>query len=150
MGDRDDDRALVHARNVLNLSRNTASYVELWAYGNTSLTNLTLMLAESSIDSGAACAHFSAKHIGELEDEVEILFATYAVATSYDAKVQSEVTITLEAEGDPSTFEMTLTVLRSNVSGEDEMMKLVRYAFADSTTSGNGDDIGSLTAGTQG
>lgn len=44
------------------------------------------------------------------------------------AKVLSSVTLTLEAEGDPSTFDMTLNVLRSkNDAGEDEMMKLVRY-----------------------
>lgn len=41
------------------------------------------------------------------------------------AKVQSNVTLTLEAEGDPTTFEMTLQVLRDDVG--DEMMKLVRY-----------------------
>lgn len=67
------------------------------------------------------------------------------------AKVSSEVTITLEAEGDPSTFSMTLNVLRStNDEGKDEMMKLVRYsteAFesaigADETaaTEGGGDE----------
>ena len=64
------------------------------------------------------------------------------------AKVLSEVTITLEAEGDPSTFEMTLNVLRSdNERGEKEMMKLIRYggAAADSATSGT--DIGSLSSG---
>ena len=44
------------------------------------------------------------------------------------AKVMSEVTITLQAEGDPSTFSMTLNVLRStNEKGEPEMMKLVKY-----------------------
>lgn len=44
------------------------------------------------------------------------------------AKVLSEVTISLEAEGDPSTFEMQLNVLRSlNERGENEMMKLIRY-----------------------
>ena len=60
------------------------------------------------------------------------------------AKVQSEVTITLEAEGDPSTFEMTLDVLRATGEDGNEMMKLVRYgAAADSTDSGN--DIGSYT-----
>jgi len=64
------------------------------------------------------------------------------------AKVQSEVTITLEAEGDPSTFEMTLTVLRStNDQGQNEMMKLVRYAFEDNTSSESGNDIGALKAG---
>lgn len=64
------------------------------------------------------------------------------------AKVQSNVTITLQAEGDPSTFEMTLNVLRStNDEGQNEMMKLVRYNLEAGSTSGGGDDIGSLTAG---
>jgi hypothetical protein len=40
------------------------------------------------------------------------------------AKMTAENTITLEAEGDPSTFSMNLTVLRPE-SGE--MMKLVQY-----------------------
>lgn len=40
------------------------------------------------------------------------------------AKVTSENTITLEAEGDPSTFSMSLTVLRSETG---EMMQLVQY-----------------------
>jgi hypothetical protein len=43
------------------------------------------------------------------------------------AKVTSENTITLEAEGDPSVFNMSLTVLRAE-SGE--MMKLVQYELA--------------------
>ena len=61
------------------------------------------------------------------------------------AKVLSEVTITLEAEGDPSTFEMSLNVLRStNDHGENEMMKLIRYSISESDTSGNGDDYGSV------
>ena len=60
------------------------------------------------------------------------------------AKVLSEVTITLEAEGDPSTFEMQLNVLRSNDSGDNEMMKLVRYNFGTSDDAAGGDDIGSL------
>ena len=64
------------------------------------------------------------------------------------AKVQSNVTITLQAEGDPSTFEMTLNVLRStNDEGQNEMMKLVRYNLESTSTSGSEDDIGSLSAG---
>ena len=43
------------------------------------------------------------------------------------AKVTSENTITLEAEGDPSTFSMSLTVLRSETG---EMMQLVQYDLA--------------------
>ena len=61
------------------------------------------------------------------------------------AKVQSEVTITLEAEGDPSTFEMTLNVLRDdNERGNKEMMKLIRYGTAADDESTSGKDYGSL------
>ena len=46
------------------------------------------------------------------------------------AKVLSNTTITLQAEGDPSTFSMTLNVLPStNDQGENEMFKLVRYSL---------------------
>lgn len=40
------------------------------------------------------------------------------------AKMQSEVTLTMEAEGDPSTFGMNLKVLRP---ANGQMMKLVKY-----------------------
>ena len=46
------------------------------------------------------------------------------------AKVNSENTITLEAEGDPSVFNMSLRVMRP-VDGQ--MMKLVKYNLADGT-----------------
>ena len=59
------------------------------------------------------------------------------------AKVQSDVTLTLEAEGDPTTFEMTLQVLRAD-SG-DEMMKLVRYG-TEADREENDKDEGSLTS----
>ena len=62
------------------------------------------------------------------------------------AKVQSNVTLTLQAEGDPTTFEMTLNVLRStNDRGENEMMKLVRYNIGATTEENSGNDTGSLT-----
>lgn len=43
------------------------------------------------------------------------------------AKMQSEVTLTMEAEGDPSTFSMNLKVLRP---ADGEMMKLVKYSLS--------------------
>lgn len=60
------------------------------------------------------------------------------------AKVQSNVTLTLEAEGDPTTFEMTLQVLRDD-SG-DEMMKLIRYDTQNTGSNDSGNDNGSITA----
>ena len=53
------------------------------------------------------------------------------------AKVTSENTITLEAEGDPSVFNMSLTVLRP---ADGVMMKLVQYEL---------DGTGTPDAGTQ-
>lgn len=43
-------------------------------------------------------------------------------------KVTSENTITMEADGDPSVFSMTVDVLRA---GGQDMMKLVKYDFVD-------------------
>ena len=64
------------------------------------------------------------------------------------AKVQSNVTLTLQAEGDPTTFEMTLNVLRStNDQGENEMMKLVRYNIGTSDSETSGNDYGSIVTG---
>ena len=40
------------------------------------------------------------------------------------AKMLSEVTLTMQAEGDPSTFNMTLNVLRDD---EGNMMSLIKY-----------------------
>ena len=47
------------------------------------------------------------------------------------AKVQSENTITLEAEGDPSVFNMSLKVLRP---ADGQMMKLVKYELLEGAT----------------
>ena len=45
----------------------------------------------------------------------------------YNAKVNSEVTFTLEAEGDPTTFNMSVRVLKPE--NDNHMMKLIKYDF---------------------
>ena len=50
------------------------------------------------------------------------------------AKVQSENTITLEAEGDPSVFNMNLRVMRP---ADGQMMKLVKYNLEGELAAGN-------------
>ena len=52
------------------------------------------------------------------------------------AKVTSENTITLEAEGDPSTFSMNLTVLRPDDGSA--MMELIKYDLADKANNEDG------------
>ena len=47
------------------------------------------------------------------------------------AKILSENTLTMEAEGDPSVFNMDLSVLRhKNPDGTTEMMRITQYALA--------------------
>ena len=53
------------------------------------------------------------------------------------AKVMSEVTINMEAEGDPSTFDMSISVLRDK---NGDMMKWVRYDYVEPTTQPGGAD----------
>lgn len=59
------------------------------------------------------------------------------------AKVTSENTITLEAEGDPSTFSMNLTVLRPDDGSA--MMELIKYDLADKAISEDGVVVDSST-----
>lgn len=54
------------------------------------------------------------------------------------AKVLSEVTLTMEAEGDPSTFSMNLKVLRPK---DGQMMKLVKYNLLEGTDETEGQQI---------
>lgn len=46
------------------------------------------------------------------------------------AKVGSSVNFTMEAEGDPTTFEMSLRVMRTD---DHEMLKLIKYELPDNT-----------------
>ena len=48
------------------------------------------------------------------------------------AKIQSETTLTMEAEGDPTVFNMSLKVLRGNAAGD--MMQLIGVANTQDTT----------------
>ena len=62
------------------------------------------------------------------------------------AKMTAEQTISLEAEGDPTTFNMSLQVLRPE---NGEMVKFIKYEFidADNNASGDGFDEGTSTTG---
>jgi hypothetical protein len=61
-------------------------------------------------------------------DGVDHLFTFYIPK----AKIQSENTITMEAEGDPTVFNMSLRVLRGNDQGD--MVQFILQETADGTT----------------
>ena len=50
------------------------------------------------------------------------------------AKMLSEVTLTMEAEGDPAVFDMNLKVLRP---ADGKMLKLVKYDFTAAAAAGS-------------
>ena len=59
-----------------------------------------------------------------------------------NAKVQStDLSLTMEAEGDPSTFSMTLKVLRTD---DGQMMKLIKYGFDTQAANVDNKGVGSL------
>jgi hypothetical protein len=75
------------------------------------------------------------------EDGIDHVFTFYIPK----AKIQSENTITMEAEGDPTVFNMSLRVLRGNADGD-----MVQFILKQNTkTDGSRDNI-VLPAKTQG
>ena len=101
---------------------------------------------ENAIEAAFMTAEIPTKELGLIEISANTFPGTYYVAgdtfarsevTGEDeffqfiipkAKMNAENTITLEAEGDPSVFNMTLRVLRP---ADGKMMKLVKYNLAD-------------------
>lgn len=116
--------------------------------GTTGTTETTAVTSEVLTKTPAAflTGEIKIKEVGEIEISANSFPGTYYVTgdtyarseiTGEDeffqfiiqkAKVVSENTITLEAEGDPSVFNMSLRVLRPT---DGKMMKLVKYNIDD-------------------
>ena len=79
--DADDDAAVLHARDVLDLAADAAGDVYLRVHRDARLTNLAVVVNPSGIDGGAAAAHFAVEHFGQLEEAVEALLAAHAIAS---------------------------------------------------------------------
>lgn len=121
----------------------------IWDYGRE--VNVTLEDATMSIDSLEVMfgekAATTGKHIISINAQkfpgtYTIVGKTYArdvdgtdhIFTFYipKAKVQSENTFTMEAEGDPTVFNMSLRVLRGNTDGD--MVQFIMEENTDKTT----------------
>ena len=59
--DRDDDTTVLHTSNMLNLARYSACNIDFWMDGNTSLTNLTVVVYPSCINCCATGTNLSMK-----------------------------------------------------------------------------------------
>ena len=110
----------------------------IWDYGRE--VNITLQDAVLSMDALSMMFEGEAKEGNEITISANTFPGTYSVVgktfarnmngedslfTWYvpKAKVNSEVTLTMEAEGDPTVFDMTLRVLRDS---DGTMVKLIR------------------------
>ena len=69
---------------MLDLTRNATGYVELGTDGDTGLADLAFMFDETCIDSGARGSNFCTESIGEVEEELEVFLAAYAIAAGND------------------------------------------------------------------
>ena len=54
---------------MLHLTRNATSDVEFGTYSNAGLTNLTLVLGETSVNGCTRCANFAAKEVSEFVEK---------------------------------------------------------------------------------
>ncbi len=71
--DRDDQRTLLHAGDVLYLTGDTASDVELGTR-DTCLPDLSFMSGITGINGGTGRPHLGTQHVGELIEQVKVLF----------------------------------------------------------------------------
>lgn len=123
-----NDGTLVYADAGANLGDETATNTKVIGAGERIMVDY-ILTATNSYTITIDAAHFPGTYyvVGDTyarsavtgEDE----FFQFIIPK---AKMGSENTLTLEAEGDPTVFNMTLRVMRSS---KGEMMKLIKYDF---------------------
>lgn len=123
-----NDGTLVYADDSANLGDETATNTKVIGAGERIMVDY-ILTATNSYTITIDAAHFPGTYyvVGDTyarsavtgEDE----FFQFIIPK---AKMGSENTLTLEAEGDPTVFNMTLRVMRSS---KGEMMKLIKYDF---------------------
>ena len=89
--DADDDAALLHTGDVLDLTADSAGDIDLRMDGHTGLADLAVMVAESRIHGGAGGADLGMEHPGEIEKHVEAFPASHSVPAGNDDRCPFEV-----------------------------------------------------------
>lgn len=135
---------LEYGNKTIDVSKMTS--VKYYDEKGTEITSEDLATTLATTPAAFLTGEITIKEVGEIEISANSFPGTYYVTgdtyarseiTGEDeffqfiiqkAKVVSENTITLEAEGDPSVFNMSLRVLRPT---DGKMMKLVKYNIDD-------------------
>ena len=107
---------------MLHLTRNATSDVEFGTNCNAGLTNLTLVLGESSVNGCTRCANFAAEEVCEFVENLEILLAAHAVAASNDYRCGFEV--------DFGFFDFTADDFHHEVNVGERLLEVKRLDFA--------------------
>ena len=80
---------------MLDLAGNTESDIDLRADRHASLTDLTVMIDETCVHSGAASTDFSVEFLGKFEQHVEVFLGAHAVTTGDHDRGALEVVLGL-------------------------------------------------------
>ena len=80
---------------MLNLSRNTASDIQLRMYRNTCLTNLAVVFTETGVDCSTTGTNFSMKLLCQFEKHVETFLTTHTITTGNDDRRTFQVMLCL-------------------------------------------------------
>lgn len=101
----------------------TASSDGEWAYATYAVTASNISVITISAETFPGTYYVTGDTYARSEENGKDEFFQFIIPK---AKMLSEVTLTLEAEGDPSTFSMQMKVLRPK---DGVMMKLVKYTL---------------------
>ena len=64
-------------------------------YGDTCLTNLTVVISPTCINGGTACTNLSVEFLSQLEQQIEALLAANAISTGYNDRRTFQVMLCL-------------------------------------------------------
>ena len=78
---------------MLNLTADTTSNIYLWMNGDTCLTNLTIVVEPSCINSSTRATNLTMQNLSQLEQLVEALLRTYTISTSNNDRSTLEIVL---------------------------------------------------------
>ena len=78
---------------MLDLSRDTASDIQFGANRYTCLSNLAVVIAETSINGCAATTYFGMQFLGQFNQHIESFAAPHTVTTGYDNRSAFQVVL---------------------------------------------------------
>ena len=80
----DDDAGILHTGDVLDLTGDAAGNINLRMNGDTGLTNLTVVVYPTCINSCTGSTYLTMQEMSQLEELVETFLASYTITAGYN------------------------------------------------------------------